>query len=102
VRKKTEKVAWAYFVLELRRCGFIGDPEKYRGFFESYFDSYFHENEDICLRRSFSWYVEHCCDCFDLDDFDEEDRGRIAMEWTEEDRLDWFREFAKNKFIDVK
>ena len=77
--KRVSKVqAWADFVYELRRHGYWGDPERYRGYFENFFSPYFEGKDD----RPYAWYLEHCCDWISGDEgFD----GPYWNEWTEED-----------------
>ena len=82
--------AWASFVWELRRHGFIGSPDDHKMYFLGYFDDYLAgRNDDL------AWHESHCCD--PMGDEDGLGEGRGWDEWTEDDRKKWDEEYKALK-----
>ena len=81
--------AWAGFVYELRRHGFIDDPQVLKGYFLGYFSDYLKGNDSTSLTH----YCSHCCDGLDSDNGLY--KGRYWDEWTEDDRAKWHKEYQK-------
>lgn len=89
-KEEKERETWASFVLQLRRNGYWGNPEKHRKYFRGFYDEYLESGRD-----DHAWEDKHCCDGLDEDDGLVHERNWRF--WTGEDRKKAKEEYERIK-----